>query len=345
MCPGTNVQKSEISCRSSKPISELFMDPLSHALRSVRLKGGVFLDVQLTEPWCLYSQVFAEDCAPILKNPTQIISYHYVTRGRMLAWVADGQAQSVQAGEIILLPRNDRHLVASGPGIPPLEGQDLVRPQPNGGLARLVHGGGGAPARLICGFLGCEDEVSPLIASLPAIIKIDIREAASRCMIEASMEYAVKELTEGRSAESEILARLSELLFVEAVRKFADSLPDGETSWLKGLRDPQIGQALAVMHHDIARPWTAAELAELAAMSRSAFMARFTERLGVSPIRYLTLWRLKTAKLKLAETTKSVSQIAFEVGYESEDAFSRAFKREYRLSPARSRETGAEEHR
>jgi AraC-like DNA-binding protein len=323
------------------------MDPLSHALRSVRLKGGVFLDVQLTEPWCLYSQVFAEDCAPILKNPTQIISYHYMTKGQMLAWVADGPAQTVQGGEIILLPRNAYHLLGSGPGIPPLtipEGEKLVRPSPNGGLPRLVHGGGGAPARIICGFLGCEDELSPLIASLPEFIKIDIREGASRCMIEASMEYAVNELTEGRTADSEILARLSELLFVEAVRKFADSLSDHETSWLKGLRDPQIGQALAVMHHDIARPWTAAELAELAAMSRSAFMARFTERLGVSPIRYLTLWRLQTAKLKLAETTKSVSQIAFEVGYESEDAFSRAFKREYRQSPARSRETSAEEH-
>jgi AraC-like DNA-binding protein len=313
------------------------MDPLSDVLRSVRLKGGVFLDVRFTEPWCVYSQVIAEDCRPILENPSQMISYHFMTEGSMLASVDGSPPIVVEAGEIVLLPRNDKHMLASAPGLRPLEGRDLVQPSPDGGLARIFHGGGGRPARIVCGFLGCEEGFNPLIATLPRIIKINIRTGASRGMIEASLDFAVNELAQGRVAGSGILARLSELLFVEAVRNYAETRAGTGTGWLKGLSDPQIGQALAAIHRDIAKPWKAEDLAKQAAMSRSAFMSRFTQLVGASPIRYLTTWRLNTAKLKLSETSKAVARIAYEVGYESEDSFSRAFKREFGASPARWR--------
>lgn len=143
------------------------MDPLSEVLRSVRLKGGVFLDARFTAPWCVHSQVVADDCKPILKHPAQMISYHFVTKGQMLISIQGGEPITVSAGEIVLLPRNDVHILGSARNLPALNGHDLVQPSPDGGLARVNHGGGGAPARLICGFLGSDEGFNPLIATLP----------------------------------------------------------------------------------------------------------------------------------------------------------------------------------
>lgn len=165
-------------------------------------------------------------------------------------------------------------------------------------------------------------------------MKIDVRAAASRGLIAASLEYAVTELTEDRVASPAALAQLSELLFVEAVRHYASTLTEDTSSWLKGLRDAQIGRALALMHQDIRADWTSEKLAKMVAMSRSAFMCRFTTLVGIPPIRYLTIIRLNSAKSRLAETSISIAQLAFDVGYESEDAFSRAFKRVFGMSPA-----------
>lgn len=141
-------------------------------------------------------------------------------------------------------------------------------------------------------------------------------EATSRDLIETSLKFAVGELVEGRLAASGVLSRLSELLLVEAVRRYAERLGDQQTGWLKGFRDPNVGRALALIHQDIAAPWTAATLAKEVALSRSAFMDRFTTLVGVPPIRYLTSWRIETAKIQLRETTKSVAQVAYTVGYE-----------------------------
>jgi transcriptional regulator GlxA family with amidase domain len=165
-----------------------------------------------------------------------------------------------------------------------------------------------------------------------------VREGTSRDWIEASVRFAGSELAGGRLASASIMARLSELLLIEAVRQYSSTLPDGEVGWLMGLRDPQIGRALALIHRDIAVSWSAEALAREVAMSRSAFMDRFTSLVGMPPTRYLTAWRLQTAKLSLRETRKSIAQLAHSVGYESEEAFSRAFKREFGLPPARWRD-------
>lgn len=298
----------------------------------------MFLDARFTAPWAVSSFVTAEDCRPILASPAQMIAYHFLIEGRMLVSVEDGPALEVGAGEIVLLPRNDRHVLASTPGLSPLDGHHLVQPAPDGGLARIDYGGGGPPVRMVCGFLGCEDAYNPLIASLPRLLAIDMREATSRGLIEASLAFAVSELLAGRLAASGVLSRLSELLLIEAVRRYADGLGDRQTGWLSGLRDPGIGRALAMMHQDIAAPWTAEALAKAVAMSRSAFTERFTTLVGMPPIRYLTSWRLETAKMQLRETRKSVAQVAHAIGYESEEAFSRAFKREFGVSPAPWRE-------
>jgi AraC-like DNA-binding protein len=317
------------------------MDPLSDVLRSVRLVGGVFLDSRFTAPWCVATNVKAEDCRPYLTAPAQVIAYHYVLRGRLLISVEGKGPVEVNAGEIVLVPRNEIHMLASARGLDPVSGRDLVRPSLTGGLPGIFHGGGGDETHVVCGFLGTEDDYNPLFASLPRILKLDISEGTSRDWIEASIRLAGSELAAGRLASPGLMARLSELLLVEAVRQYSSTLPEEDVGWLKGLRDPHIGRALALIHKDISAPWAAESLAREVALSRSAFMDRFKELVGVPPIRYVTVWRLQTAKLQLRETDKNISQIAYAVGYDSDEAFSRAFKREFGVSPAKWREQRA----
>jgi AraC-like DNA-binding protein len=241
----------------------------------------------------------------------------------------------------VLLPRNDTHVLASDAGVPPVDSHGFVQPAHDGRLARIRYGGGGAPVRIVCGFLGCEDVHNPLIASLPRLLTVNVQEATSRELIETAMNFAVGESSDGRAAASSVLSRLSELLLIEAVRRYADGIGGQQAGWLRGLQDPSVGRALALIHQNTAAPWTAASLAKEVALSRSAFMDRFTSLVGVPPIRYLTSWRMETAKIQLLETKKSVAQVAYTVGYESEEAFSRAFKREVGVSPAPWREQHA----
>jgi AraC-like DNA-binding protein len=318
------------------------IDPLLEVLRSVRLKGGVFLDARFTAPWCVHTNIVAEDCGAFPVKPPLLIAYHFVIEGKVLVSVAGEPALDVRAGEIVLLPRNDVHTLASGPDLVPVSARQLIQPSAEGGLARISHGGGGEPAQIVCGFLGSEDTYNPLIATLPRILKLDVREGVSREWVEASVRYAAGELTAGRFASSSLMARLSELLFVEAMRQYSATFSDQEAGWLKGVVDPQVGRALAAIHHNITSPWSADSLAKEVSMSRSAFVDRFTTLVGMPPIRYLTVWRLQAAKRILRETSKTIAQLAQEVGYGSDEAFSRAFKREFGLSPSRWRDQQAD---
>lgn len=314
------------------------MDALSEMLRSFRLTGGVFLDARFTAPWCVLTKLTADHCKPFLTAPAQLIAYHFVISGVVCCSVDDEPAIEVRAGEAVLLPRNDGHILASAGDLEPVNAQDLVHFSADGGLTRIVHGGNGEAAHIICGFLGSDDTFNPLIATLPRMLKIDVRKGASRDWFEASVQFAAAELMEGRPAASGVVSRLCEILFVEAVRDHAATLHDEEEGWLKGAADPHVGRALALIHQKMAEPWSAEGLAREAGLSRSAFIDRFTSLVGVPPIRYLTLWRLQTAKLRLRETRDTIAQLAHAVGYESEEAFSRAFKRAFGLPPARWRD-------
>jgi AraC-like DNA-binding protein len=318
------------------------IDPLLEVLRSVRLKGGVFLDARFTAPWCVHTNIVAEDCGAFPVKPPLLIAYHFVIAGKVLVSVAGEPTLDVRAGELVLLPRNDVHTLASGTGLVPVSARQLIQPSADGGLARISHGGGGEPAQIVCGFLGSEDSYNPLIATLPRILKLDVREGVSREWVEASVRFAAGELTAGRFASSSLMARLSELLFVEAMRQYSATFSDQEAGWLKGVVDPQVGRALAAIHHNITSPWSADSLAKEVSMSRSAFVDRFTTLVGMPPIRYLTVWRLQAAKRILRETSKTIAQLAQEVGYGSDEAFSRAFKREFGLSPSRWRDQQAD---
>jgi AraC-like DNA-binding protein len=313
-------------------------DPLSDVLRAVRLTGGVFLDARFTAPWSISANMDAGDCKPFLAMPAQLIAFHVIIEGRLLVWVKDEPPIEVRAGELVLFPRNDGHFMASAPGLAPIRAGHLIQASPDGGIARIVHGGGGEATHLVCGFLATEDGYNPLIAALPSMLTLDIREATSRDWIETSVKFAASELVQGRLATSSMVSRLSESLLVEAVRHYSATQPAETASWMKGLQDQQIGRALVLIHRDIAAPWSTDALAKEVALSRSAFVQRFTSVVGTPPIQYLTKWRLQTAQLNLRESKKSIAQVAHLVGYESEEAFSRAFKREFGVPPARWRD-------
>ncbi|WP_413869073.1 cupin domain-containing protein [Albidovulum sp.] len=316
-------------------------DPISDVLRSVRLTGGVFLDVRLTEPFCLLSEFTVADCRPMLNDPVQIVFYHVMLAGGATMTVPGEAPVEVRAGEVAILPHNDTHTVASGPGLRPTISRSLIQPAADGGLARIVHGGGGAGMHMVCGFLGSTDRRNPALAMLPRLLKLDLRSTASREWIESSVRFAAAELAEGRLASSGVMSRLSEVLLVEAVRRFAAEAGPSGPGWLRGLADPQIGRALAAIHREPAARWSAEGLARAAGLSRSAFAGRFAALVGEPPIRYLSQWRLHLARQRLGERGTGIARVAHEVGYESEEAFSRAFKRATGLSPARWREREA----
>jgi AraC-like DNA-binding protein len=199
----------------------------------------------------------------------------------------------------------------------------------------LSYGGGGAKTRLICGFLACDDTLTnPVLSALPRMFKIDMRNDARSAWLESSLRLAAVEAAELRVGSAIVLGRLSELLFVEAVRRCVDSLPADRKGWLAGVSDRFVGRSLALMHAQPAHGWTVDELARKAGLSRSALAQRFTQLLGQPPMQYLARWRLQIAAQALRDGAQSLTAIAERVGYESEAAFNRAFKREFGLPPA-----------
>jgi len=313
------------------------MDALSDLLRVVRLSGGVFLDAEFSAPWCIAAKVGAEDCRQVMAEPARVIAFHYVAAGRLLLQVAGEAPIELRSGAIALLPRNDAHTLASETGLQPVSGDHLMQADPGGGLARIRYGGGGETAHVVCGFVGTDALHHPLIDALPSTLVLDLNGKPACEWISSSFRYAAGELAVVRAGSAIVLAKLSEAMFVEAVRCYLETLPADRRGWLAGLRDPVVGRALALLHTQLARAWTAEELAREACLSRSAFAERFTALIGVPPIKYLTTWRMQVAAQRLRESRRSMAQIAADVGYESEAAFARAFKREFAMSPGQWR--------
>jgi AraC-like DNA-binding protein len=277
-----------------------------------------------------------------MARPEVLCALHYVIAGDMYVEVEGEEPLHVKSGELVLLPRNTPHVMSNRPGQRPVPSGDLIQPGENGGLASIVHGGPGSPlTNLVCGYLANEEMRNPLMATLPQVLKVNINEGASRDWIESSVRYGAQQLSEGHHATSSVMARLSELLFVEAVRAYSESQAVHEKHWLHGLKDQYVGRALAALHDRLAHGWSVADMAEVAGLSRSAFVERFTAAMGTPPMQYLAKSRMMLAKELLGERQKSISQVATAVGYEAEAAFNRAFKREFGLPPARWRDQQA----
>ncbi|HTN49957.1 MAG TPA: AraC family transcriptional regulator [Burkholderiaceae bacterium] len=310
------------------------MDALSDVLRALRISGGVFLDAAFTAPWCVVSRVGPEDF-PNGDLPPSVVGFHYVIDGQMVVQIEGAPSVVVGAGEMVLLPRNDPHLLSSAAGLRPDPDPPVQRI--DGGLMRIVCGGGGAATRLVCGYVGSEVRRHPLLEALPTALALDVKGKPCADWVAASFRFAAQEVASGRAASETVLAKLSELLFVEAVRHYAENLPPDRRGWFAGLRDPAVGRTLALMHARVAYPWTTEELAAAVHLSRSAFAERFTQLVGVPPITYLSDWRMQIATARLRDTPRSIGQIAAELGYESEATFTRAFKRATGSAPGRFR--------
>ena len=319
------------------PDMKAVMDALSDVLRVAHLTGGVFLHADFFAPWCMSARVTPEHCGPALGPTSHLILYHYVVEGDLHVQIEgeDGESLTIGAGEVVLLPRNDPHLMGSDLSLPPVAGSEIIRPPQDGGLASIHHGGDGGRTRMICGYLGCASgEGNPVISTLPALLKLDVEQASAAEWIHSTFRYAAEEVSAGRPGSGTVLAKLSELLFVEAVRRYAETLPDGQTGWLAGLRETHVARALALLHSDITRRWTVDDLGREVGLSRSALADRFIHLIGVPPMHYLASWRMQVATQKLRNTNASLAQVAELVGYDSEAAFSRAFKKAFGAAPA-----------
>jgi AraC-like DNA-binding protein len=308
------------------------MDALSDVLRVVRLTGGVFLDARFTAPWSVAGRVEPEEMRAFVDRPQGVIGFHYVVSGRMIVTVQGSAPVEVTAGEIVLTPRNDIHTLASAPNIAPIQAAVIVAE--GAGIGSLDYGGGGTETHMVCGYLGSDVQTNPVVAALPPLLKLNVGATAGGAWIAQSFAFAAHQLAEGAVGASTIISKLSELMFVEAVRRHIESLPPEETGWLAGLRDQAVGKALALMHTDPHRDWCAEGLAAEVNLSRSTFAERFSALIGQPPMKYLTHWRMQVAAHKLRENRCTISQIAFDVGYESEAAFTRAFRREMGAPPA-----------
>jgi AraC-like DNA-binding protein len=309
------------------------VDAFSDVLRVIRLSGGVFLEAEFTAPWCIGGKISTDDCKPFLAAPRHVIASHFVAAGNMQLRVEGGETIDVWAGELVLLPHNDSHVFGSDLNVALVRAREVIQPPQGGGISRINYGGGGAATQLLCGYLAADAPFTPLLSALPSVLKLNLRATASGAWIESSFRFAASEIAAGRLGSTTVIAKLSELLFVEAVSQFVASLPAERRGWLAGLRDPQIGRALAALHARPTEPWTAETLALEVGMSRSVFAERFASLVGQPPMQYLTLWRMHVAAQRLREGRGSVAQIGFAIGYESEAAFSRAFKRQFGTSP------------
>ena len=320
------------------------MDALSDVLRVARLTGGVFLNAEFFEPWCMAARVGPEHCTPALGPASHLILYHYVVEGELLIRVGSegGGDLRLGAGDVVLLPRNDVHLVGSDLSLPPVAGADIIQPPKDGGLFSIHHGGNGRRTQMICGFLGCDcTDENPVLSTLPALLRLDAEQGGAAEWIRSNFQYAAEEVASGRPGSETVLAKLSELLFVEAVRRYAEALPQGQTGWLAGLRDPYVARVLALLHHDITRAWTVDEISREVGLSRSALADRFISLIGMPLMHYLASWRMQLASQKLRNSSASLAQVADSVGYGSEAAFSRAFKKTFGTAPATWRRSNA----
>jgi AraC-like DNA-binding protein len=321
-------------------------DTLSDVLRTVRMTGALFFLMECTTPWVDEIPEASTFSPAILPGAQQLISYHIVMQGHCWGGLIDSPPVRLEAGDILLLPHGDPYILSSAPGLrtsAPVEmAVTFFRQMAAGELPFVLTEGGGGPlgAKLICGFLGCDARpFNPVLSALPRLVHLRQTAGASTDRLGHLIEFALAESQEKRSGGQCVLLRLSELMFVEVVRRYLESIPVEQTSWFAGLRDPVIGRTLELLHNQAADPWTLEKLASAVACSRSTLSERFAFFVGQAPMQYLARWRMQLAARLLADGTAKVSTVALKVGYESEAAFSRAFKRIIGIPPAIWRNT------
>jgi AraC-like DNA-binding protein len=309
------------------------MDALSEVLRLVRLTGAVFLDAEFGAPWCIGAPSGVELCTEHMPHAQHVVIYHLVSEGACEVALDGFAPRTARTGDLVIIPSGEKHSLGSDLSRP--RARLLVRRGPDD-VPQVRHGGDGARTRMVCGYLACDSGLfDTILAALPRVMIVDMREGPGAQWLTSSIRFSLAESTARRAGAGTVLAKLSELMFVEAIRRHIESLPAEQTGWLAGLRDRFVGKSLGLMHAKPAHPWTVDELAGRVGLSRSALAERFTGLVGAPPMQYLTRWRLQLAADLLRSGRRGgVAAIAVEVGYESEAAFNRAFKRELGTTPA-----------
>ena len=310
------------------------MDALSQTLRVVRLVGAIFLQGRFTAPWC-YQSPPADAAAPYLEPTAErVVIFHLITEGECWVELGDQAPMRLTAGDAVLFPQGDAHRMGSQPGLAPATGARLHEV-----LARrprvLAYGGGGTTTKLVCGYLACDARLARrLLAGLPPVLKVAVRGSNAGIWLEASLRYALAEARSPRPGGQGVLAKLAEVLFIEVLRIHMNEQAEGRIGWLAGVSDRIVGAALRALHADPAKLWTLEDLARTAGTSRSVLAERFVQLVGQTPMQYLAQWRMLLASNLLARSNAPLARIAEEVGYQTDTAFSRAFRREYGMPPA-----------
>lgn len=315
-------------------------DPMSDVLDTIRLRGAVFFVWEPCAPYGVGVADGARLSSHILPAADCVISYHIVTRGPCWAAVDGEDPLRLESGDILLLPRGDAYKIGDTPQFPSAEDEaasiEFFQAMANGELPAVVRDGpaDGAANRLICGFLGCSlHPYNPLLSTLPRMIRVPA-PAREDDPLAQLIDFALSESKQRHGGERCLLMRLSEVMFVEVLRRYLrhERVPEG--GWLGALRHPVVGRALYLLHRDLAEPWTLQGLARQVGTSRSTLAQQFSSSVGMPPMQYLGHWRMQVAADRLRDRAVKVYSVAREVGYESEAAFSRAFKRIVGVAPA-----------
>jgi AraC-like DNA-binding protein len=335
------------------------MDVLSDVIRVVRLSGAVFFTTEFSSPWAIESS--PELLASFGSSEAECFAlFHILIEGDCLVECDGHPPARMSTGDVIVFPNGDPHRMRSADGTTWAR-IDSVLPAGSGeGLPVVCFGGGGHTSRFICGILNCDQRFNPLFAGLPTMLlvragddytSIEVIDGSgqrparvpqgSGTWLATTLKFTVNEASAARPGSAAMLGRLTELMFVEILREYMQQLPPDDGGWLAGLNDPQVGKALRLLHLQPTRDWTVDDLAREVAISRSALAQRFSDLVGEAPIRYLASWRIQLAKQMLREGTQTVQEVATHVGYESEAAFNRAFKRATGSPPAAWRKGAA----
>jgi AraC-like DNA-binding protein len=314
------------------------VDVLSDLLHAVRLRGAIYFDFTLAEPWVAAAPQSREVAPLLMPGVEHVIEYHVVSEGSCWVALQGHDPMPLAAGDLVAFPRGSSHVLSSTPGARGKPQLELFRRAYSAGRLPYVvssAGRGGRQTRIVCGFLGCDARpFNPLLECLPPMIHLQARSARDGDWLASFLAITLSESKAQRAGSQNVLARMSELMFIEVVRRHLEDCDAEQTGWLAGLRDRVVGRALSLLHGRAGHAWTLEELASGVGTSRSVLAARFTALLGEPPMQYLTKWRMQLASQLLLSSNAGIAGIAQQVGYESEAAFSRAFKKLVGQPPA-----------
>jgi AraC-like DNA-binding protein len=314
------------------------MDVFSEILRGIVLKGALYFNAEFSAPWGFNTPPAPELAELLAQDAPHLVIYHFVLEGSGFVRLEGDLEIELNAGDVVVVTNGDSHEMCSAAGVTNKLSDAMKAKLRSHDLTAMQAGGGGDVARFVCGFMVCDPLLcSPIFRSLPPAFKVNLRTDPAGRWLESLLLHLVEEATSGQAGSEAVLAKMSEALFVETLRRYLTGMPKPEIGWLAGARDPIVGRSLMLLHSRTAHPWTIAELAKEVGLSRSALVERFTRYLAEPPMAYLIRWRLRLAARALGSTSRGVADIGEEVGYESEAAFNRAFKREFGLPPARYR--------